>query len=92
MFALMVKEWSIEFPPACAQFYRNKAGRATAVDFRPAKRAYQNITHQRWITRQFARRGRWINFGAGILLVGIEIYDLWVNWGFITSGVKVIYF
>lgn len=35
---------------------------------------------QRWITRQFAMRARLINFIGGILLVGVGIYDLIVNW------------
>ena len=35
---------------------------------------------QRWITRQFTLRARLINLIGGSLLVGIGIYDLWVNW------------
>ena len=35
---------------------------------------------QRWITRQFARRARFINLLGGFLLVGIAVYDLWSNW------------
>ena len=35
---------------------------------------------QRWITTQFARHARLINVVAGLLLVGIGVYDLWANW------------
>ncbi len=35
---------------------------------------------QRWITRQFAMRARLINVVAGLLLVGVAIYDLASNW------------
>jgi cytochrome c-type biogenesis protein len=40
---------------------------------------------QRWITRQFALRSRLINIIAGILLVGIGLYDLAVNWELVRS-------
>jgi cytochrome c-type biogenesis protein len=40
---------------------------------------------QRWITRQFARYARVINFIGGLLLVGIGIYDLWSNWDLIVA-------
>lgn len=40
---------------------------------------------QRWITRQFAMRSRLINVIGGILLVGIGIYDLAVNWELVRS-------
>jgi cytochrome c-type biogenesis protein len=35
---------------------------------------------QRWITRQFARHARLVNAVGGLLLVGIGIFDFWVNW------------
>ncbi len=35
---------------------------------------------QRWITRQLAMRARLINFIAGLLLVGVAIYDFTQNW------------
>lgn len=35
---------------------------------------------QRWITRQFAIHARLINVVSGILLLGVGIYDLRVNW------------
>ena len=35
---------------------------------------------QRWITRQFALRARLINVVSGLLLLGVGIYDLYVNW------------
>lgn len=38
-----------------------------------------------WITRAFARRARLINVVSGLLLVGIGIYDLVVNWEMISS-------
>ena len=37
-------------------------------------------TAQRWITRQFAMRSRLINILSGLLLLGVGIYDLSVNW------------
>ena len=40
---------------------------------------------QLWITRQFAMRARLINFISGVLLLGIGIYDLYVNWSLIQS-------
>jgi cytochrome c-type biogenesis protein len=39
----------------------------------------------RWITREFARRARLINVISGLLLLGIGIYDLYVNWELITA-------
>jgi cytochrome c-type biogenesis protein len=38
-----------------------------------------------WITRAFARRARLINVISGLLLVGIGIYDLVINWEMISS-------
>jgi len=35
---------------------------------------------QRWITRQFALRAQLINFLSGLLLLGVGIYDLKINW------------
>jgi cytochrome c-type biogenesis protein len=40
---------------------------------------------QRWITRFFAHHSRVINIVSGLLLVGIGIYDLWINWGLIRA-------
>ena len=40
---------------------------------------------QRWITRGFARHARLINIVAGVLLVGIGVFDFWSNWGLITA-------
>ncbi len=40
---------------------------------------------QRWITRQFAIRSRLINTIGGVLLVGVGIYDLVVNWELIRT-------
>jgi cytochrome c-type biogenesis protein len=39
---------------------------------------------QRWITRQFAMRAHMINFISGMLLLGVAIYDITVNWELIT--------
>jgi len=39
---------------------------------------------QRWITRQFAMRTRLINFISGLLLLGVGVYDLIINWGLIS--------
>jgi len=39
--------------------------------------------NQRSITRWFAKNARAVNITGGLLLVGIGIYDLWVNWEFI---------
>lgn len=36
---------------------------------------------QRAITRFFARLTAWVNRIGGLLLIGIALYDLWVNWG-----------
>jgi cytochrome c-type biogenesis protein len=35
---------------------------------------------QRWITRQFAVRAQLINFLSGLLLLGVGIYDIIINW------------
>jgi cytochrome c-type biogenesis protein len=35
---------------------------------------------QRWITRQFAIWARLINIVSGVLLLGVRVYDLNVNW------------
>jgi cytochrome c-type biogenesis protein len=35
---------------------------------------------QRWITRQFAIWARLINIVSGVLLLGVGVYDLNVNW------------
>lgn len=35
---------------------------------------------QRWITRQFALHARLINIIGGTLLVGLGLYDFWINW------------
>ena len=39
---------------------------------------------QRWITRQFAMRAQLINFISGLLLLGVGLYDIIVNWELIT--------
>jgi len=43
---------------------------------------------QRNVTRLFARHSRWINLAAGILLVGIGLYDLSVNWELIVLAYR----
>ena len=40
---------------------------------------------QRWLTRQFATRARWINLTGGVLLLGIGAFDLWSNWELIRT-------
>jgi len=40
---------------------------------------------QRWLTRLFAQHARLINISAGLLLIGIAIYDLWSNWDLIQT-------
>jgi cytochrome c-type biogenesis protein len=35
---------------------------------------------QRSITRWLARNARFVNVAGGLLLVGIGVYDFWVNW------------
>ena len=40
---------------------------------------------QRWITRQFAMRARLINVVSGLLLLGVGIYDLSVNWSLLQA-------
>lgn len=39
---------------------------------------------QRTITRWFAYHARLVNIAGGFLLVGVGIYDLWVNWELIS--------
>ncbi len=41
---------------------------------------------QRWITRFFARHSTWVNRVSGLLLLGIGIYDLAINWDLIRMG------
>ncbi|MGW8249226.1 MAG: hypothetical protein ACWGO1_01165 [Anaerolineales bacterium] len=40
---------------------------------------------QRWVTRQLAVRARPINFAAGLLLIGVAIYDFTQNWELIRA-------
>lgn len=39
---------------------------------------------QRWITRQFAMHARLINFISGLLLLGVGVYDIILNWELIS--------
>lgn len=41
---------------------------------------------QRPITRFFARHSRWVNLVSGLLILGLGIYDLALNWEFILAG------
>jgi cytochrome c-type biogenesis protein len=41
---------------------------------------------QRWITRQLARHAVLINRVAGVLLIGVAIYDLTTNWGLLVAA------
>jgi len=40
---------------------------------------------QRWITRQFAMRARLINAASGLLLLGVGVYDLTINWPLLSA-------
>jgi cytochrome c-type biogenesis protein len=40
---------------------------------------------QRWITQTAAINNRWVTFVAGLLLLGIGIYDLVINWDLIQA-------
>jgi cytochrome c-type biogenesis protein len=40
---------------------------------------------QRWITRQFAMRARLINVASGLLLLGVGVYDLYINWSLLRA-------
>ena len=42
--------------------------------------SFLSCSAQRWLTRQFAKRARLINVVGGLLLIGVAIYDLSVNW------------
>jgi cytochrome c-type biogenesis protein len=41
---------------------------------------------QRWITRQMARHATLINRVAGVLLIGVAIYDLTTNWALLVAA------
>jgi cytochrome c-type biogenesis protein len=41
---------------------------------------------QKPITRFFAQHSRIVNLISGLLIVGLGVYDLWVNWEFILAG------
>jgi len=41
---------------------------------------------QKPITRFFARHSRWVNLVSGLLILGLGVYDLVVNWAFISAG------
>jgi len=41
---------------------------------------------QRPITRFFARHSRWVNLVSGLVILGLGLYDLYINWGFIRSS------
>jgi cytochrome c-type biogenesis protein len=41
---------------------------------------------QKPITRFFTRHSRWVNLVSGLLIVGLGVYDLWVNWEYILAG------
>jgi cytochrome c-type biogenesis protein len=41
---------------------------------------------QKPITQFFSRHSRWVNLLSGLLIVGLGVYDLWVNWDFIIAG------
>ncbi len=41
---------------------------------------------QRPITRFFARYSRWVNLASGLIILGLGLYDLSINWAFILAG------
>jgi len=41
---------------------------------------------QKPITRFFAQHSRKVNLVSGLLIVGLGVWDLWVNWEFILAG------
>lgn len=43
---------------------------------------------QRWLIRQFTLRARVINTMGGLLLIGVGMYDLWVNRELITAFLR----
>lgn len=43
-------------------------------------------SQQRWITRQFARHGKWINRIGGVILIAIAVVDFTVNWDLIRTA------
>jgi cytochrome c-type biogenesis protein len=44
---------------------------------------------QQWLVRQFAQRARLINSIGGILLIGVGIYDLVLNWPLIQTYLDI---
>lgn len=38
------------------------------------------------ITRFFARHSRWVNLVSGLIILGLGVYDLYINWSFIRAG------
>jgi cytochrome c-type biogenesis protein len=44
---------------------------------------------QQWLVRQFAQRARLINTIGGILLIGVGIYDLVLNWPSIQTYLEI---
>lgn len=41
---------------------------------------------QKPITRFFARHSRWVNLVSGLLILGLGVYDLYINWPLIRSS------
>jgi cytochrome c-type biogenesis protein len=41
------------------------------------------------ITRFFARHSRWVNFFSGLIIFGLGVYDLIINWELIISGLGI---
>ncbi|MBM3136882.1 MAG: hypothetical protein FJZ98_01705 [Chloroflexi bacterium] len=44
---------------------------------------------QRPITRFFAQHSRWVNLVSGLIILGLGIYDLYINWGFISASLGI---
>lgn len=41
------------------------------------------------ITRFFARHSRWVNLVSGLIILGLGVYDLFINWDFITTALGI---
>jgi len=43
---------------------------------------------QKPITRFFARHSRWVNIVSGLIILGLGVYDLMINWELILAGLS----
>lgn len=42
--------------------------------------SYLSEKSQRWLTRQVVIHAQLVNVAGGLLLIGIAIYNFWINW------------